>query len=219
VVKVVLFDVIGTTVRETDPALVARCVASAFAAHGIAVTPSQIEAHRGKEKREMIETLLKTNHRPTNEAASVYQSFQHEFADALHLFAPMAGATDLFMHLRNRGIKVGLGTGLPQELLLPLLTALRWQPASFDFIGCPAPGIRGRPAPDMIFSMMKKLVVNEPSHVLKVGDTVADIEEGKNAGVRTGALLSGTQPPALLQAATPDYLFASLDDVLPVIEN
>lgn len=211
--KAVLFDVMGTTVREADPDAITRCVTSAFATHGIIVTPQQVGAYRGKEKREMIEALLEKNQRPKGEAALVYRSFQRNFINTMSLFTAMDGAVDVFSQLRSRGIKVGLGTGLPRDLLDPLLAALQWPAAWFDFVGCPGAGVRGRPAPDMIFRMMKALAIVNPLEVLKVGDTVADVEEGKNAGVLTAALLSGTQPEAVLRAAKPDFVFGSLSEV------
>ncbi|MGL4420546.1 MAG: HAD-IA family hydrolase, partial [Gemmataceae bacterium] len=41
----------------------------------------------------------------------------------------------------------------------------------------------GRPHPWMIYRVMEKLNVYPPRAVVKLGDTVADIEEGVNAGV------------------------------------
>ena len=215
--KAVLFDVIGTTVREADPDAITRCVTSAFLTHGIIVTPQQVGAYRGKEKREMMEALLEKNQRPKGEAALVYQSYQRNFIDAMHLFTAMDGAVDVFSQLRSRGIKLGLGTGLSRDLLDPLLAALQWPSAWFDFIGCPGPGVRGRPAPDMILKMMKALAIVNPIEVLKVGDTVADIEEGKNAGVLTAALISGTQPEAVMRATKPDFVFTSLGEVMRIL--
>ncbi|MGZ8518400.1 MAG: HAD family hydrolase [Chitinophagaceae bacterium] len=42
----------------------------------------------------------------------------------------------------------------------------------------------------MILDMLKKFSLQK-EQFLKVGDTVADILEGKNAGVKTAAILSG----------------------------
>jgi phosphoglycolate phosphatase-like HAD superfamily hydrolase len=41
---------------------------------------------------------------------------------------------------------------------------------------------RGRPYPDMIQDLMNRLGVEDPQRVAKVGDTPADLEEGRNAG-------------------------------------
>ena len=50
----------------------------------------------------------------------------------------------------------------------------------------------GRPAPNMIFQNMMNLNVFPPQLVIKVGDTVADIKEGKNAGVWTVGVVLGS---------------------------
>ena len=41
---------------------------------------------------------------------------------------------------------------------------------------------KGRPYPYMIFENMKKLEIDSVKKVVKVGDTISDILEGKNAG-------------------------------------
>src|SRR5262249_11687511 len=46
----------------------------------------------------------------------------------------------------------------------------------------------GRPWPWMIFRIMEATGICPPAAVVKVGDTVPDIEEGRNAGVWTGGV-------------------------------
>ena len=41
---------------------------------------------------------------------------------------------------------------------------------------------RGRPFPDMIRELMRRMGIEDPQRVVKVGDTPADLEEGRNAG-------------------------------------
>ena len=50
----------------------------------------------------------------------------------------------------------------------------------------------GRPYPYMIFKNMETLKIDSVSKVIKAGDTVADILEGKNAGVFTIGILEGS---------------------------
>ena len=51
---------------------------------------------------------------------------------------------------------------------------------------------KGRPYPYMIFRNMEKLELKDVSRVMKVGDTVSDILEGKNAGLVTVGVLEGS---------------------------
>src|SRR5262249_32606034 len=54
-----------------------------------------------------------------------------------------------------------------------------------DVTLCPDDVPAGRPAPWMIFRLMAMMDVYPPAAVVKVGDTVPDVEEGRNAGVWT----------------------------------
>jgi len=58
----------------------------------------------------------------------------------------------------------------------------------------------------------------QPDELLKVGDTVADIQEGKNAGVVTAAILAGTQANELLRAENPDFLIEELMELKPLFQ-
>ena len=60
------------------------------------------------------------------------------------------------------------------------------------------------------YEAMKKLGLNNPSKVLKIGDTIVDVQEGKNAKVLTAMVLTGTQSKADLGDLKPDYIFNSI---------
>jgi phosphonoacetaldehyde hydrolase len=51
---------------------------------------------------------------------------------------------------------------------------------------------KGRPAPFMIFENLRQLDVYPLSAVIKIGDTVPDIEEGLNAGVWSVAVVDSS---------------------------
>ena len=55
----------------------------------------------------------------------------------------------------------------------------------------------GRPYPYMIFRNMEMLKVSSVSAVIKVGDTISDIKEGKNAGVFTIGVIEGSSEAGL----------------------
>jgi len=59
----------------------------------------------------------------------------------------------------------------------------------------------GRPNPYMIFANMRKFQVPSVQAVVKVGDTVSDIREGRNAGVRSLGVLEGSSVMGMTQAA------------------
>src|SRR6185503_20663451 len=114
--------------------------------------------------------------------------------------------------LAKTGIRIGLGTGLPRDTFEAIFNYLGWNVKHFDYIGIAEEMAKGRPHPDMIFAMMKKLGLGV-DELIKVGDTVADIREGKNAGVKTVAILSGTQDEQDIRDQQPDNIIRSLDEL------
>ena len=59
----------------------------------------------------------------------------------------------------------------------------------------------------------------EMENVLAIGDLPSDIEDGKIAGVKTGAVLTGPVDPSKLVDANPDYIFTDLNDVLTIFKR
>lgn len=59
----------------------------------------------------------------------------------------------------------------------------------------------------------------ELGNVLTLGDLPSDIEDGKTAGVMTGAVLTGPIEASQLVKAKPDYIFTDLNDVLTIFKR
>lgn len=89
---------------------------------------------------------------------------------------------------------------------------LQWQ----DLVDCICSAEKvgkGRPDPAMIQEAMKCFGVTDPRSVVKVGDTKADIDEGKNAGCWTVAVLTGTQTVECLREKNPDFIINSVKEL------
>ena len=59
----------------------------------------------------------------------------------------------------------------------------------------------------------------ELANVLALGDLPSDIEDGKIAGVKTGAVLTGPIEASKLVKANPDYIFTDLNDVITIFKR
>lgn len=107
---------------------------------------------------------------------------------------PIPGATKLIDRLKKQGVKVGTTTGYVSEMmnnLLPIAFANGLKP---DSVVNSSEVLAGRPAPWMIFRNCEKMNVFPLSQMVKIGDTVADIQEGINAGMWTiGLTKSGNE--------------------------
>ncbi len=215
-IKAVLFDMIGTTVLESDPETVNNCFALAFSQHAITIGKGDILKLRGLSKSDAIRTTLMASNKSASLEPAILQSFIDNLRDRLTNFAEHPEFPQVVQVLKDSGIKVGIGSGLPRTVFDVLYQSLGWARYRLDYVQVYEALGRGRPFPDMIFDMGGRLSVSVQS-ILKVGDTAADIEEGKNAGAITAAVLSGTQPEVILRESKPDFLLRSLADVLACI--
>jgi HAD superfamily hydrolase (TIGR01549 family) len=215
-IKAVLFDFIGTTVLEKNNDVVLTCFQYAFADFDIAVDKEFIKAHRGKDKNEMIAEVLKSAKKDIRHKSKILDSFKKHFANSVDGFTENKDLDITMAHLRNKKARVGIGSGLPRDILQILLEHFHWERFGFDYVSTAEEIGKGRPNPDMILDMMVKLHLNS-FQFLKVGDTVADIQEGKNANVMTAALLSGTQSESILRKENPDYVLKQLSDLRSIV--
>tara|TARA_R110002050_G_scaffold46030_1_gene108503 strand:- start:137 stop:562 length:426 start_codon:yes stop_codon:yes gene_type:complete len=83
--------------------------------------------------------------------------------------------------LQIAGVKVALDTGYPREIQDGLMKKLKFDQVVDASVS--AYEVRhGRPYPYMIFRLMEDLGVMNVRRVAKAGDSVRDMEEGRNAG-------------------------------------
>jgi phosphonoacetaldehyde hydrolase len=107
-------------------------------------------------------------------------------------------------------VKLAATTGYNEEMTRIVLDAAAAQGFTPDAWRCAAQVKQGRPAPWMIFQLLEELDVYPPAAVVKVGDTVADMEAARNAGVwaigvvKTGNMLGLSEAEA--KALGPDEL-------------
>src|SRR3984957_4985048 len=95
------------------------------------------------------------------------------------------GVVDVVRNWQNRGILIGSTTGYTREMLNPVLTQAAASGYRPDASVCPDEVGAGRPAPWMLARNAQLLNVYPPSTCVKIGDTISDIEEGRNAGMWT----------------------------------
>ena len=74
--------------------------------------------------------------------------------------------------------------------------------------------------PNQIFYAKNKLHIEDAKHMVKIGDSCIDIEEGKNAGCLLNiGITTGAQTEIQLMEAKPDYIVHSLTEMLEILEK
>lgn len=132
----------------------------------------------------------------------MYGMFEEKLLSILHDFAHVKPyVLETVKALRDKGIKIGSTTGytdIMMDIVVPEAAKEGYAPDLW-FSPDSTRGM-GRPYPYMIFKNMYELKVDSVHKVLKVGDTVSDILEGKNAGVTAVGVIEGSSELGMTQA-------------------
>ncbi len=211
-INLVVLDWAGTAVDHGCFAPIVPFV-MAFKSQGVEITLQQARAPMGLGKQDHLRTIARmpevagqwrTVHKRDCTEADIEEMFTRHFIpaqlDALPANSKLIpGLLQSVDWLRTRGIKVGTTTGYFAEAARCLYDSARHQGYEPDCNVCPAEVREGRPFPWMMHRIMEALSVFPPWAVVKVGDTVPDVEEGRNAGawsagvVRTGSEVGCTE--------------------------
>jgi phosphonoacetaldehyde hydrolase len=196
-IRLVVFDMAGTIVDHGSIAPVAALIA-AFRELGLELTTEEARGPMGLHKRDHIAAVLRLasvaarwqlafGNPPTPaDVEAIYERFLPlQDSDAQARTELIPGALPCLAALRAKGIAVGTTTGYPRQIGQPIVDAVAAQGWTADYSAFPDDVKAGRPAPWMIFRLMELTGVYPATAVVKVGDTVPDIEEGRNAGVWT----------------------------------
>jgi phosphonatase-like hydrolase len=184
-IDLVVFDMAGTTVHDRDG--VNRCLREALEVFGLDAAPAEVNRVMGLPKPEAIALLIDRYGRGDDLEPRVEEIHRDFLGRSIAFYGSdpsvheVPGASAVFDRIRSEGIRVALNTGFHRAIVDVILDRLDWRP-QIDASIASDEADRGRPHPDMIRALMQRLGVTNPSRVAKVGDTPADLEEGRNAG-------------------------------------
>jgi phosphonatase-like hydrolase len=155
-------------------------------------------------------------------AGKIFKEFRQMLEEAYQKLniKPFDGVHELIKHLRKAGVKIALNTGYDKQTANLLLNKMKWrQGKEYDVLITADDVSSGRPGPDMILEAMKATHVDNPEFVLKAGDSIIDIQEGKNAkcGITVG-VTTGAHTYSQLESAQPTYIVNTLKDLIQILE-
>ncbi len=193
-IRLVVVDLAGTTVDYGSRAP-AGVFVKVFEEAGVSVTLDEARGPMGMHKRAHIETMLSDPEIAARWVSAHGRRHTQKDIDALYeRFVPLQlaclpeysdlipGTLDTLRWLEGRGIPVAATTGYSREMTDVVLRRAADQGFAPTVSVCGSEVTAGRPAPWMIFRSMEATGVFPPSSVAVVGDTIPDIESGRNAG-------------------------------------
>ena len=226
-IKLVVFDMAGTTVSDNDD--VHAALITAFYQHSYSIRrvdankvmgwpkPTAIHFLLDKEfgvKKPRLESLTKEIHQTfLSEMISFYKN------DASVKAKPNAEKT--FTALKEKGIKVCLDTGFSRDIADTIIQRLGWKEKGLIDYSVTSDEVKnGRPYPDLILKAMRLADVKDPREVAKVGDTISDLQEGSAAGCRyVIGITTGAYKAEELAKHEHTHLINDLQEILAIVSS
>lgn len=223
-IKMIVFDMAGTTVNENM--VVYKTLMKVINDAGFRIDFDQVITQgAGKEKMQAIKDILRVyaNNTDAGLQNDIYQNFMGMLEAAYRKLeiSAMPGSEDLFGQLKQRDIKVVLNTGYNRETATSLIKKLGWSEGNqIDLLVTASDVPNNRPKPDMIMLAVEKFGFPDASEVIKVGDSIIDIEEGVNAGCCLSiGVTTGAHNREQLESIHPDHVIDNLLELVEIVDN
>ncbi|MCL1828004.1 MAG: 2-aminoethylphosphonate--pyruvate transaminase [Oscillospiraceae bacterium] len=193
-VKAVIFDWAGTTVDYGCVAPVKGFI-DGFRSIGRDITNEMARKPMGLAKIDHTRAIAAMLPEPISEEQilKAYEVFEATLLDDIERHCDVKDyVTKTVAALRKQGIRIGSTTGYTSKMMAKVIPKAAEQGYFPDYCIAPDQVAKGRPYPYMIWKNLMYFGISDPGEAVKVGDTAADIEEGKNAGCRTVGIIMGS---------------------------
>lgn len=226
-IKLVVFDIAGTTVQ--DEIGVMRAFQATVARYGYEIPVEDVAPVMGYKKIEAIKILLDKYENDQSKITPELINAMHD-AFVAHMIDHYTTSPDVaafphseatFIKLHEMGIKVGLNTGFTRGITDTLIGRLGWQEKGLiDYLIASDEVEKGRPFPYMIQTMMAEFGITDPLEVAKVGDTEVDVREGQNVGCKyIIGVTTGSFTRQELEPYHPTHIIDDIADVIDIISQ
>ncbi|GGI44415.1 hypothetical protein GCM10008018_06990 [Paenibacillus marchantiophytorum] len=202
-IQAVIFDWAGTMVDYGCFAPL-NVFMEVFRRKEIAITIEEARAPMGLLKRDHIREILRMERvaglwlarygqlPQEMDIDELYADFEPMMLAVVHEYAePISGSLALVDRLRQAGIRIGSTTGYTAEMMAIVTVEAKKRGYAPDHVVTPNDVPAGRPYPWMMYENAAALNVYPTYNMIKVGDTVSDIQEGVNARAWTVGVIQG----------------------------
>jgi phosphonoacetaldehyde hydrolase len=212
-IEFVVFDWAGTLIDYGCRAPLMAFL-EAFEAAGLRISEAEARRPMGTHKRDHAREILTFPEvaarvradlkREPDEALvdEIYADFTSRLQRLLPAYAaPIPGAVDTLAWLRERGIRLAGTTGYTRAMMDVLQPFALASGIMLEAVICADEVSHARPAPWACFRLAERLGIYPMSRGLKIGDTAADMAEGRNAGMTALGVAATGNEVGLDQAA------------------
>jgi phosphonoacetaldehyde hydrolase len=229
--KAVIFDWAGTTVDFGCFAPTGVFV-EVFRQKGIEITISEARGPMGMHKREHIREISKYP-RIEAEWKKIYgaKCTENDIEEMFHKFIPLQLSVlehhaelipelpEALQIIRSMDMKIGSTTGYNNEMMEIVTDSAARQGYVADSVICASDVAAGRPAPWMAFRNAENLGIYPMHAIVKIGDTISDIEEGINAGMWSVGVVKSSNEMGLTRHEVNELDQTDLDNRIKHVRN
>lgn len=210
-IKAILFDIDGTLLDTSE--FIYQSFEYTLAQHNLPMlTRVEIHSHMGKALEEMYVSMA-PDHLNHSQLVETHRSFQEQ---NLHLSTPFLHTLDTLLELKKKGIKMSAVTNRSKRTSLSTLQNAGLDHL-FEMVISAEDVTATKPHPEGLQRALKHMKI-KPSEALMVGDTLADIEAGRAAGVKTVGTTQGLGKEEVIKHK-PDYVIYDISEILKLIDE
>ena len=211
--KLIIFDMDGTVLNTL--ADLKTALNFALRKNGLPERSlDEVRSFVGNGIRKLIERGVPagTNKETTDTAHADFSAYYAEHcADET---APYDGVRGVISALRKQGYRTAVVSNKVDPAVQKLAT--HYFPGDFDFAGGEREGVRAKPAPDAVFTVLDTLGVTK-ENALFVGDSEVDIQTAANAGLPCVSVTWGFKDRAFLLANGAKTLIDQPEELLELV--
>lgn len=214
--KLVIFDLDGTLVDSL--ADLAEAVNYALSQFNFPVHP--LESFRyfvGNGVPKLIERALPEDNRSQEQIEQTKEIFGTYYnMHCTDKTRPYDGIEKLLADLKRQGIKLAVASNKSDEFAR--LIVKHFFGDTFDCVSGGKADIPKKPAPDIVFGIMKELGVSAEDTYF-IGDSNVDMFTAQNAGIKSIGCLWGFRTKEELVSGGADFIAEKPDDIYKIIER
>ncbi len=162
-------------------------------------------------RRHDAATLLRLHHVPLWKVPFIAARFRRLMAQQIHMIAPFPGIADLLDQLAQAGSTLAMVTSNSCANVRRVLGK-----KSAGLLAACEGGVSLFGKRTKLRKVLRASGIH-PAQAIFIGDEVRDIEAARQAGIASGAVAWGFTDQDVLQAHSPDFLFASVDEMLATL--
>jgi HAD superfamily hydrolase (TIGR01662 family) len=186
-----------------------------LAQRNIFIADEEISRHFSKSTWQIAQIITYSS--DVTLAKEMAQLKTDKFIELIPEIPMFPGVTETLLKIKDMGGKIMLASSNMNRVINKMMSVFNWNQICDGYLGT-EDITHPKPHPEMIEKACKTLHI-PPNECVMIGDSIYDIQAGKNAGTKTIAVCTGYINPSQFSVKNPDLIlkqFSDLNRLLPL---